>query len=517
MSPLTLIIFLLPGTWSQTTSSSSEVFTKRGSPASSPSPLLSEEPFYWGVATAAYQVEGGWDQDGKGLSTWDVFTHTPGKIQDNNTGDVADDEYNRYEEDVELMKSLNINGYRLSVSWSRIVPSGKKDGEVNQLGIAHYNKVIDSLLAASITPFVTLFHWDTPNDLDVEYGGWLNETMEEHFAYYADICFKSFGDRVKHWMTFNEAMSVAQGGYNYGIHAPGRCSDRNICDEGDSATEPFIAAHNMLNAHARAAEIFHGEYGYQNGGISLNVNPDHALPLTDSEEDKSAVQRFYDFACGWYMDPIYTGDYPQSMIDLVGTKLPRFTDEQKARIKGSIDFFTLNHYSSKYVANDPNPPSIDDPTARWQDLQGTIISNTDKEGNLIGPQAQSSWLQVVPEGMEAMLRYVDEKYDHPIIYVTENGVDLLGEDQLGLPEVLRDADRIDFLDGYINSLLKAREGGVDVRGYFSWSILDNFEWCFGYTNRFGMTFVDREDNYTRHPKDSAYWYRDFIDAQGMHD
>jgi beta-glucosidase len=251
----------------------------------------SKTPFLWGSATASYQVEGAWNEDGRGLTVWDSFSHTAGKTANGETGDVADDNYHRFEEDIQLIKALGLNSYRFSLAWTRLFPEGR--GTPNQAGFDHYNRLIDALLAENITPLVTLFHWDTPLALEEEYKSWLSPEIERDFAAYAEACFKAFGDRVKHWITLNEPLTVATQGYDSGVHAPGRCSDRSRCAEGDSATEPYIAAHNMLNSHAAAVEVYRREFQQtQNGVIGITLNSDFGYPLhADSQEDRDAAMR----------------------------------------------------------------------------------------------------------------------------------------------------------------------------------------------------------------------------------
>lgn len=253
------------------------------------SPL--EGPFMWGTATASYQIEGAVKEDGRLPSVWDEFSHIPGKTANGDNGDVADDNYHRIDEDVALLTSMGLNAYRFSISWSRILPHGD-DRVVNQAGIDHYNHVIDSLIKANITPLVTLFHWDTPLALEHKYEGWLSPSIEHDFAHYADVCFQHFGDRVKHWITLNEPLTVAFNGYCTGEHAPGRCSDRTKCTRGNSATEPYIAAHNMLNAHAAAVEVYRNKYQVkQDGVIGITLNTDFSYPMTNSTEDAAASER----------------------------------------------------------------------------------------------------------------------------------------------------------------------------------------------------------------------------------
>lgn len=464
--------------------------------------------FLWGSATASYQVEGAFREDGRGMTVWDKFSHTPGKVTNGDNGDIADDHYHRFAEDIEMMKKMGLKSYRFSIAWSRILPSGR--GEINTKGIDHYNAVIDALVEADITPFVTLFHWDTPLALETEVGGWLNPDMEEYFKAYANVCFKSFGDRVQHWLTFNEPISVARGGYMYGTNAPGRCSDRTKCTEGNSSTEPYIVSHNMLNAHAAAVELYRSNYqSKQAGVIGITLNSDFAYPLTtDSVEDQKACQRNLEFQTAWYADPVYFGDYPASMKELVGDRLPSFTDEQKQRLKGSQDFYGLNHYTSKYVSNMENPPSQTDSTG-WDQDQHTVVSATDLNGDLIGPQAASEWLNVVPKGIEDLLYWLNDRYHPSAIYITENGVDVPGEAEMTKNDALNDQFRIDYYSSYLDHALAARKNGVPLVGYFAWSLMDNFEWADGYDYRFGLVHVEFDGELERTPKNSAEWYSNY--------
>lgn len=470
-----------------------------------------DKDFLWGTATAAYQVEGAYNDDGRGMTTWDAFSHTPGKTLNGDTGDVTDDHYHLFKEDTQLMKDIGLSSYRFSIAWSRIQPDG--EGEINQAGIDHYNAEIDALLDNGITPFITLFHWDTPLALEEKYRSWLSADMERYFANYADICFKHFGDRVKNWITFNEPMSVANGGYNQGFHAPGRCSDRSKCQEGDSSTEPYIVSHNMLNAHAAAVEVYRNKYQQSQGGkIGITLSTDFAYPLTQSEEDKEAAQRHLEFQSGWYADPVYFGDYPASMKERVGERLPTFTPEQSARIKGSHDFYGVNHYSSRYVSNKVNADRPENEKEYYYD-EGVETSVTDTDGNLIGLPTQSPWLYVVPKGMEDILYWIKNRYGEQDIYVTENGVDVAGEADMTKEEAMADTFRLDFHKSYIEHMLAAKKNGVSVKGYFAWSLIDNFEWADGYEDKFGMTYVDFDKNSAtylqRFQKDSAKWYGNY--------
>jgi len=457
--------------------------------------------FLWGSATASYQVEGAWNVGQRGLTIWDIFAHTPGKVANNENGDVADDHFHRFLEDIALMKKLGLKNYRLSLAWSRLFPQGY--GPINAYGLAYYSDVINALLANDIQPFVTLFHWDLPAGIA---GGWLNSTVVDFFAAYADTVFSSYGDRVKHWITFNEPLTFTVQGYGEGTHAPGRCSNRAVCKEGNSSTEPYIAAHNVLLAHSEAVFLYKRIYQpTQKGIIGITLNCDWAEPYSNSSDDALAAQRRLEFQLAWYADPVFKGDYPQSMKDNVGSRLPQFSDYQKSRLRGSWDYFGLNHYTTGYAQNAPTPAQ----TPGWDADQHVNVLQV-RNGQLIGPRADSPWLYVVPWGIHKMLVWVSERYGNPPIYITENGVDVPNENSIPLPDVLHDRFRIDFYDQYISNVSQAITEGVDVRGYFAWSFMDNFEWADGYTKRFGLHYVDYKNNLTRYAKDSAIWYSNFI-------
>jgi beta-glucosidase len=417
------------------------------------------EQFLWGTATAAYQIEGAANIDGREPSIWDLYSKIPGKIANNDNGDIADDSYNQYEKDVQLLKQLGVNAYRFSVAWTRIIPKGY--GEINQAGIDHYNKVINLLLENSIEPVVTLFHWDLPQGLEDRYSGLLSPLFETDFANFADVCFKAFGDRVKKWITLNEPWTVAVQAYGVGIFAPGRCSDRSRCAEGDSTTESYLAAHNMLNAHAAVVGLYREKYAWnQHGIIGITLNHDWAMPYTNSTANIAAAHRRSIFQLAWFSDPIYFGDYPREMKELVGDRLPVFSEEQKCRIKGSLDFLGMNHYTSKYFLDrtttrlETLPKIVQDAieipaiTDGWKYDQMNYESRYDSQGELIGPQAESVWLQAVPKGFYEMIMWIHRRYEHSLspnyvvpLYITENGCSAPHEYALPLPLVLNDTYR----------------------------------------------------------------------------
>lgn len=474
---------------------------------------LFPKDFAWGVAGASYQIEGAWDIDGKGLSIWDIFSHTPGRIALNQTGDVADDFYHRYTDDIAMMKQLGIKHFRMSLSWPRLLPNGTVDN-VNVLGVEFYNALLDALLAADIEPFVTLYHWDLPNDLNdkTSNGGWLNPEIINHFNDYADFCFKTFGDKVKHWLTFNEISTFSWIGYGSGVHAPGRCSPDfgNWCESvgggGNSSTEPYIVAHHVLIAHGLAVQTYRTKYQTaQNGSIGLTISAEFAEPWDPTnEEDVKGVETSILFQVGWFADPIVFGRYPDIMVEYItGNRLPTFNETERALIKGSFDFIGLNHYSTGYIHYTGIPGTTYDDDSR------VIGNTTDVHGHLIGPFAASDWINVYPPGIRGILNWVDNRYNHPPLYIFENGVSCHNETTM--EQALNDTFRVDYLKGYISYLVLAvMEDNVDLRGYFTWSIMDNFEWADGYGIRFGLVYVDYDNNATRHLKKSATFYSNLI-------
>ena len=447
--------------------------------------------FVWGTSTSAFQIEGAWLEGGKGLSVWDVFTHIPEKILNNDLAEVACDHYHRYKEDIKLLKDIGVNAYRLSISWPRILPMGY--GEKNKEGITFYSKIIDLLLENNITPWLTLHHWDLPAALQFEKDGWLNEKMADYFADYARVCFEEYGDRVKNWITLNEPWVTSMLGYGKGEFAPGRVS----------ITEPYIAAHNLLRAHGKAAKIYHEEFQpTQNGIIGMANNCDWREPKTDSMEDIEAAERALEFFLGWFADPLYKGEYPKTMHERVGDRLPDFTKEDIDLIKGSCDYFGLNHYTTMYAENAEEKTVEVDPHANGAIFEDEHVQLSSDE---TWEKTTMDW-NVVPWGLKKLLHWIDERYDHPTIYVTENGAAF--EDKV-VDGKVHDDKRINYLESYTSEVAKAIEDGIKINGYFVWSLLDNFEWALGYTQRFGLYYVNYK-TLERIPKDSAAWYHNLI-------
>lgn len=465
------------------------------------------EGFLFGAATAAYQVEGGASEGGRGSSIWDTFTQTPGKVLDGSSGDVACDHYHRYKEDIELLANLGFNAYRFSISWSRIYPDGFSR-VVNEEGIAYYNALIDALLSKGITPFATLYHWDLPQGLHDSIGGWLSPEIATHFASYAEACFAAFGDRVKHWITLNEPLRYSLFGYGIGIHAPGRTSDRSRSPEGDTSTEPYLTAHNALLAHAAAVDVYNKKFRAQQGGkVGLALDAEWGEPLTSSQEDKDAAQRHLEFQLGWFLDPIYFGDYPKSMRNAVCDRLPQFSPKEIELLHGSVDFIGLNHYTTRFII--PAAPSTTPSKLGWLE-DSNAIRLTEVDGKPIGDKGASYWMYIVPWGIEKMLKWISDRYNRPPIYITENGMDDEDCARKSLEDHLHDSKRVKFYQDYLSYAAKAVRGGSDLRGYFAWSLMDNFEWQLGYTKRFGLVYVDYKDGLKRYPKDSALWFSRFL-------
>ncbi|VAI33741.1 unnamed protein product [Triticum turgidum subsp. durum] len=305
--------------------------------------------FVFGTGSAAYQYEGAVKEGGRGPTVWDKFAHTPGKIADGGNGDVALDFYHRYKEDLKLVLDMNMDAFRFSIAWSRILPTGSMSGGVNKEGIAFYNRLINEVIAKGLKPYVTLHHWDTPLGLEDKYGGFLSEKIVKDYVDFSDVCYNEFGDRVKHWTTFNEPWTYSTYGYATGVFAPGRCSPHvsASCGAGDSAREPYIVTHNILLAHAATVELYRRKYQKAQGGeVGITLVCHWYLPYTNSTADKEAAKRRVEFMLGWFMDPIVHGDYPASMRSWLGARLPSFTPKQKAMLKGSYDFFGLNYYTT---------------------------------------------------------------------------------------------------------------------------------------------------------------------------
>ncbi|XP_047994054.1 myrosinase 1-like isoform X2 [Leguminivora glycinivorella] len=458
--------------------------------------------FRFGAATAAYQVEGGWESGGKSKSIWDVYAHKPGKIKDNSSGNVACNSYELYECDSAMLRYLGVNFYRFSISWPRILPNGFANN-ISQEGIDHYNKVIDDLLKSEIDPVVTIYHWDLPQFLQ-DIGGWANPLIAQWIEDYARVLFENFGDRVKTWITINEPL-VMISGYGSDEYAPGLKDGHGTVD--------YIVAKNILIAHARVWHLYDKEFRRtQQGSIGISLVTDYNQGLTDSPEDIQAGEDVMQFNTGMYSHPIFSssGGFPPRVEQIVAEKskeqgyprsrLPEFTDEEREYCKGTSDFYGMNHYSTQFWTRSTYKPKI--VPSKEDDIGAT--------GSYLNyPKTASAHISVIPHGMRRALNWVKDNCNNPRIIITENGV--------ATNEDLQDFRRIDYFKKYLSNVLDAMyEDKVDVVGYMAWSLMDNFEWNDGFEPKFGIFKVDHKaGNKTRQARLSAIWYRDLISSKTL--
>ena len=433
--------------------------------------------FVWGAATASYQIEGAANEDGRGESVWDRFCATPGKVRNGDSGAVACDFYHRYSDDIALMRELGLDAFRFSIAWPRVLPAGR--GKVNVKGLDFYDKLVDELLANGIAPYVTLFHWDTPQVLEDE-GGWPSRSIVGAFEEYVEAVSGRLGDRVGHWITHNEPWVVSWVGHGWGHHAPGRESD----------ADALATAHHLLLSHGRAVEILRRNSPSSEVGITLNL--DNPYAVSDSAEDAAAARWVDGLHNRWFLDPIFRGAYPEDMLEAWAEIMPTVQDGDLETIAAPIDFLGVNNYTSPLVAADDNG-------GRSQIVRRNDVDRTDM-----------GW-EVVPEGLHDLLLRLHRDYQPAAIYVTENGA--------AYPDVrdhegrVRDPERQSYLEAYVAGASRALAQGVPLRGYFAWSLLDNYEWSHGYSKRFGIVHVDYATQ-QRTPKTSARFYAEVIRTHG---
>ncbi|XP_020575458.1 beta-glucosidase 22-like isoform X2 [Phalaenopsis equestris] len=415
-----------------------------------------------------------------------------------------------FQGDIKLMSDTGLEAYRFSISWPRLLPNGR--GPVNPKGLEYYNNVINEIIKFGIQPHVTLHHLDVPQVLQDEYGGWLSPKIIDDFKELADVCFKEFGDRVTHWTTINQPNINSFGSYDYGFFPPCRCSnpygitfmgDSVNCTKGNSTVEPYITAHNYLLAHSAAVELYRNKYQtIQKGQIGINIYTIGFSPLTNSAEDAMAAGRARDFLIGWFLNPIFFGDYPEMIKTNAGSRLPSFTYSESQKLKGSCDFIGMNYYYSLYVADDSSIPKT-----------GLRDANSDMFAKFTAFKDVPPVSQLRPptqishdfESLRKMLNYLKDTYRNPPIYIHENGYGLKFIDSMN------DVGRISFLSGFIGSVLQSIRDGIDVRGYFVWTFIDGYELLAGYASRFGFYHVNFEDSeHERTPRLSAHWYRNFL-------
>jgi beta-glucosidase len=435
--------------------------------------------FLWGTATSAYQIEGSPLADGAGPSIWQRFCHTPNLVRDGDTGDIACDHYRRYGEDVGLMRSLGMNAYRFSISWSRILPTGR--GALNRAGLDFYERLVDALLQNGIEPMATLYHWDLPAALD-DRGGWLNPDVANWFADYAALLFRKLDDRVKLWATLNEPWVVTDGGYLHGVLAPGH---RN-------RFEAPIATHQLLRAHGAAVTAYRAE-GKHQIGIVVNLEPKY--PSSDDAADRAATLRADAYMNRQYLDPVLLGRYPEELTEIFGEAWPSSPAEDFKSIHQPIDFVGVNYYTRSVTRFDANAWPLRAAPVRQKQATHT----------------ETGW-EVFAQGLTDVLVWVKERYGNPRIYVTENGAAFFDPPTASNDRVA-DPLRVDYMRQHVAAIHAAREAGVDLHGYFTWSLLDNFEWSHGYSKRFGIVHVNFE-NQKRTPKDSAHFYAKIIASRG---
>ena len=443
--------------------------------------------FVWGAATSSYQIEGTGRDSGKGQNIWDVFTKEPGRVYEGHTGDIACDHYHRFREDVAYMKELGLKGYRFSIDWSRVLPEGT--GKVNEKGIDFYNALIDELLEQGIEPYITLYHWELPYEI-YKRGGWMNPEIVEWFGQYARLVAERFSDRVKYFFTLNEPQCFVGLGFLQGCHAPGVKAPLR---------DTFEMAHNALKAHGRAVQMLRA-YGKQNVQIGYAPTSGMCYPEKETPKDIEAARKAlfalpddlsnWTWNVSWWSDPVILGKYPEEGMKKYEKYLPVITDEDMKLISQPIDFYGQNIYNGRCIrmGTDGRPEEVRRPAGF--------------------PKTATNW-PVTPEALYWGPKFLYERYRKPI-YITENG--RACHDTVSQDGKVHDPNRIDFLARYLKNLKRAAEE-IDIRGYFQWSLMDNFEWDKGYVERFGIIYVDFETQ-ERIWKDSAYWYRDLIRRNG---
>jgi beta-glucosidase len=461
--------------------------------------------FVWGTATAAFQVEGAVAEDGRGTSIWDTFTHTPGKVVDGTTADVACDHYHRYAEDVAIMADLGLRSYRFSIAWPRIVPTGS--GRVNPAGLDFYSRLVDALLEHGIEPLATLYHWDLPQPLQ-DAGGWTNRDTALRFAEYAQVVGAALGDRVPTITTFNEPWCSAFLGYSSGVHAPG------ITDNAQALT----AVHHLNLAHGLGAAALRSALP-STGRVSVTLNLAVVRPAQDTDADRNAA-RHVDALCNRiFLEPVLRGRYPDDLLDDLRhiTDWSFIRDGDAATANAPLDVLGVNYYSPTLVTA-ATPELRAQATGRWvndpQSADGpTPFPGTDLAFSVPqqGPYTAMGW-RIEPDSLTELLLRVHEDYPGVPLMITENGAAF--RDEPAEDGVVHDADRIDFLRGHLTAVHDAIGRGVDVRGYYCWSLMDNFEWAWGFSKRFGLVYVDYE-TCERTLKDSAWWYRGVIARNGL--
>jgi beta-glucosidase len=436
--------------------------------------------FVWGAATASYQIEGAWNKDGKGESIWDRFSHMPGMIDHADTGDVACDHYHHWEADLEMIRILGLKAYRFSVAWPRVLPSGY--GNINEAGLDFYSKMVDRLLKLEIEPYITLYHWDLPQKLQDE-GGWPSRAIVDAFVEYADLTSRALGDRVKNWITLNEPWVSAFVGYRDGRHAPGHTN----------LHEALAASHHLLLAHGLAVPVIRRNCPGANVGITLNLSPQ--VPASPSVADRAAATWVDGSLNRWFLDPLVGRGYPQDMVNDFDDEMAFVQATDLDAISVPVDFLGVNYYT-RNIARSEKISEVEN--APRTVFRGDEITEMDWE--------------VYPEGLYKILGRLYFDYDFPAIYITENGAAF--NDQVSADGEVDDPARLSYLKRHLEQVHRAIEAGIPVKGYFAWSLMDNFEWGFGYSKRFGMVYVNYETQ-KRILKSSAIWYKRVVEQNAV--
>mmetsp|Transcript_3347 Transcript_3347/g.11040 ORF Transcript_3347/g.11040 Transcript_3347/m.11040 type:complete len:578 (-) Transcript_3347:2078-3811(-) len=491
-----------------------------------------EQRFLWGTATAAYQVEGARSELGRQPSIWDAFD-TPGtsevikastptdepRVFENQSADVADDDFHRFQSTVAALKELNFRGARLSISWPRVATydSEGKTFSVNDDGVAHYRKVLTAYKKHQIQVAVTMWHWDLPLALeeraarDGSESAWLATWLPEEFGKYATLLLSEFKDDVDYWITLNEPLTIVMNGYSSGgKHAPGRCSDRSTCYDGDDAVEPYVAAKTLILAHARAFRAWDQDFGRPGKGCGITLNADFCLAFDEtSQDDRDAAERCMEWQTPLFFDPIFYGKWPDSIYDRVGPRMPKdwlfWSKDELDLVKGSHDgrHFFLNTYTTRFVR-----AVTSSPLGFASDPEGDVSGYNFTDGRPIGTPSSNGWLYNYGAGIRRNLQWHDQRYPGRSFLITENGWG--NESQASLDDDLNDLERCNFYRDYVSNVSAAAlEDQVDVAAYFAWSVLDNFEWNDGFQTRFGLVYVDY-DTQLRTPKLSARYFQAYI-------
>lgn len=463
-----------------------------------------KKDFLFGAATAAYQVEGAYNEDGKGESNWDVFSKIPDKTYENTNGNIAVDHYHRYKEDVALMAEMGLESYRFSIAWTRIFPNG--DGEINQKGIDFYNNLIDECLKYGIVPFVTLYHWDLPQSLQ-EDGGWLSQRTLSAFENYARVCFEAFGDRVKHWITFNETVVFIRHGYIFGAHPPGMINEFKSY---------YQALHNVFVTHAKTVLIYKQELKCHGDiGITHVFNP--AFPINDDPKNIAASHYSNLTDTYFFYDPILKGEYPEEMLGLLKEREQDFeitSEDRKVLLQAAPlnDFMGLNYYAPMRVKASKDSGYQERSRENSTGGAGGRTFDGGAQTQVLESSRYTKWgWEISPDAFYEGLVLLKERYGDIPLYITENG---LGDEDPIIEDEVMDIARIHYIGDHLKAVAKAIENGVDIRGYYAWSFIDLLSWLNGFKKQYGFVYVDHKNNLERKKKASYYWYKEVIKTRG---